>query len=233
MGLLVLVRHGESRWNQANRFQGWVDVSLSENGVREAEICAKHCVSYRFDCAFSSRLERAHQTLHTILAKQGRTSIVQHTGRSSHRPGWVKRSNLLRNDDLPVYMDDTLNERYYGDLQGMKKSEAEKKYGFEQVLRWRRGYSDRPPKGESLKQVFGRAVPYFTHAILPRVKRGEHVVVAAHGNSLRAIIKHIMGIDDEMIAHIDLPQAKPIVYRLSKGIWKHELGELRPGRPLR
>lgn len=233
MGLLVLVRHGESRWNLANRFQGWVDVSLSDNGVKEANVCALHCRPYRFDCAFTSRLERAHQTLHIVLSKQGRTSIIQHTGKSSHRPGWVKRSNLLRNDDLPVYMDDSLNERYYGDLQGMNKEEAEKKYGFEQVLSWRRGYKDRPPKGESLKQVFERTVPYFARTILPRVKRGEHVLITAHGNSLRAIIKHIGGIDDEQIADIDLPQAKPIVYRYTKGIWKHELGDLKTGRPLR
>lgn len=233
MGLLVLVRHGESRWNKANRFQGWVDVSLSENGIREAEICATHCREYRFDCAFTSRLERAHETLHIILAKQGETSIVQHTGRSSHKPAWVKRSNLLRNHDLPVYMDDVLNERYYGDLQGMKKDEAEKKYGFEQVLRWRRGYRDKPPKGESLVQVYERAVPYFIKTILPRVKRGEHVIVAAHGNSLRAIIKYISNIDDDKIPDIDLPLAKPIVFRLTKKGWKHELGELRLGRPLR
>ncbi|MCK9361359.1 2,3-bisphosphoglycerate-dependent phosphoglycerate mutase [Patescibacteria group bacterium] len=140
---------------------------------------------------------------------------------------------MLRNDDLPVYMDDTLNERYYGDLQGMNKKEAEEKYGFEQVLRWRRGYKDRPPKGESLKQVFERTIPYFSKVIVPRVKRGEQVLLAAHGNSLRTIIKHIEGINDEMIANIDLPQAKPIVYRYAKGVWKHELGDLKPGRPLR
>lgn len=233
MGLLVLVRHGESHWNLANRFQGWVDVSLSENGQREAELCAKHCRAYRFDCAFTSRLERAHQTLHTILSKQGRTGIIQHTGRSSHHPAWVKRSNLLRNHDLPVFMDDSLNERYYGDLQGMNKKQAEKKYGFDQVLRWRRGYTDRPPKGESLEQVFERTVPYFKKKILPRLIRGEQVLVAAHGNSLRTIIKYIQGIDDEMIANIDLPQAKPIVFRLTGKGWKHEKGELSVGRPLR
>lgn len=233
MGLLVLVRHGESRWNLANRFQGWVDVSLSENGLREAERCAVHCRAFRFDCAFTSRLERAHQTLHTILSKQGRTGIIQHTGKSSHHPAWVKRSNLLRNHDLPVYMDDALNERYYGDLQGLMKTEAEKKYGFDQVFRWRRGYKDRPPKGESLEQVFARTVPYFIKNIFSRVKRGESVLVAAHGNSLRTIIKYIDAIDDERIADIDLPQAKPIVYRFSKKGWKHESGELKSGRPLR
>lgn len=233
MGLLVLVRHGESRWNLANRFQGWVDVSLSENGLREAEACAKHCRAYRFDCAFTSRLERAHQTLHVILSKQDRTGIIQHTGKSSHHPSWVKRSNLLRNHDLPVYMDDSLNERYYGDLQGMHKQEAEQAYGFEQVLRWRRGYLDRPPRGESLEQVSARTIPYFKSKILPRLKKGEQVLVAAHGNSLRTIIKYIQGIDDEMIANIDLPQAKPIVFRLTKKGWRHEQGELSVGRPLR
>lgn len=233
MGLLALVRHGESRWNLANRFTGWVDVPLSENGVLEAQVCANHCREYRFDHAFTSRLVRAHETLHIVLSKQGRTGIIQHKGMDSKYRPWIRHSNLLRNDDIPVHTNELLNERYYGLLQGLDKKQAERKYGVEKVLRWRRGFDARPPKGESLKDAFDRVVPYFKKDIFPHIRKGEQVIISAHGNTLRAIIKHIEGISDEAISDIDLPQAKPIVYRFSKKGWKRVFGELKAGRPLR
>lgn len=233
MGTLVLVRHGESRWNLSNRFTGWVDVPLSEQGFKEAEICAKHCKEYDFDLAFTSRLERARQTLYVILSQQGRTGVVQHQGVDSKFKRWIRRSNLLRNHDLSVYTSERLNERYYGDLQGMEKHAAERKYGKQRVLEWRRAFEARPPNGESLKDTFDRIMPFFTKKIFPPVRMGKRVIVTAHGNTLRAIMKHLEGISDEAIADIDLPQAKPIVYRYSTRGWKRLTGELKSGRPLR
>ncbi len=232
MALLVLVRHGESRWNVDNKFTGWVDVPLSQRGISEASACAKHCRAYEFDCAFTSRLERAHETLQIILGDQDRTGIVQHTGVHSKYREWVKYSNRM-NGDLPVYTSEHLNERYYGDLQGMKKQEADAKYGHDQVFRWRRGYADRPPQGESLKDTFRRVMPFVKKKILMKAEAGASVLLVAHGNTLRAIIKSLEGISDANIADVDLPEALPLVYRYERKKWKHVSGEYQHGRPLR
>lgn len=232
MGLLILVRHGESRWNLDNKFTGWVDVPLSQRGINEAKRCAKHCRRYEFDSAFTSRLERAHETIQIILGDQDRTGVVQHEGINPKYREWIRRSNRV-DGDIPVQTSEDLNERYYGELQGMNKKQAERKYGRERLLKWRRGYVDRPPKGESLKDAFERIVPYVAKSIFPRVKRGEHVLLVAHGNTLRAIIKAIEDISDEDIADVDLPEAQPIVYRYTQKKWEHIGGMFRRGRPLR
>jgi len=232
MGLLVLVHHGESMWNSANKFTGWVDVPLSEHGIDEAERCAVHCRKYAFDQVFTSRLQRAHETLQIILSVQGRTGIVQHTGVNPIYRPWIRRSNKF-GDVLPVYTSEELNERFYGLLQGMDKSKAERLFGKEQVFLWRRGYTERPPKGESLQQAFERIIPYFRHRIFPRVKRGCRVLLVAHGNTLRALIKHIERLSSEEIVDVDLPEARPIVYRYARSSWKRLEGGYRYGRPLR
>lgn len=233
MGNLVLVRHGESRWNQCNRFTGWIDVPLSEKGMREAEQCASHCKKFDFTVAFTSKLERAHGTLFIILSKQNRTGIVQHEHDARHYQ-WVRRSNHCGEGELPVYESTALNERYYGSLQGLEKSAAEKKYGKDKVLAWRRGFTARPPGGgESLEDTFNRVEPYFSRHILPRVKKSEDVLFVGHGNALRAAIKHIENISDENIAYIDLPEAKPLVYDYSRGTFKRISGEYNFERPLR
>jgi 2,3-bisphosphoglycerate-dependent phosphoglycerate mutase len=233
MGHLVLVRHGESRWNQCNRFTGWIDVPLSENGIREARVCAKHCEAFDFSSAFTSKLERAHSTLFIILASQDRTGIVQHEHDAKYYR-WIKRSNHCSSGDLPVFESASLNERYYGSLQGLNKDEADKKYGAEKVLRWRRGFISHPPGGgESLEETFARIEPYFTRHILPRVEKSEDVLFVGHGNALRAAIKHIENISDEEIAFIDLPKAVPIVYKYHQKKFKHVEGEYSFRRPLR
>ncbi|MFZ2803929.1 MAG: 2,3-diphosphoglycerate-dependent phosphoglycerate mutase [Patescibacteria group bacterium] len=232
MGLLVLVRHGESRWNEENKFTGWVDVPLSDRGIDEAERCAVHCRKYDFDQAFTSRLERAQDTLQIILSDQGRTGIVQHVGINPMYRPWIKQSNKF-DGDLPVHTSEDLNERYYGSLQGMDKLDAEKRFGKENVFLWRRGYTEQPPKGESLRQAFERIMPYFKRHVFPRVKRGDHVLIVAHGNTLRAVIKHLEKLNGEEIADIDFPEARPIVYRYSKSGWKRIEGEYQKNRPLR
>jgi 2,3-bisphosphoglycerate-dependent phosphoglycerate mutase len=233
MGHLVLVRHGESRWNQCNKFTGWIDVPLSENGIREAQACAKHCKKYKYTSAFTSKLERAHLTLFIILASQDRTGIVQHEHDASYYR-WTKRSNACGVDDLPVFESKALNERYYGALQGMEKGEAERKYGAEKLLSWRRGFHARPPGGgESLEDTFKRVQPYFLRHVLPRVKKSEDVLFVGHGNALRAAIKHIENISDDEITFIDLPKATPIIYEYRRGKFHRIEGEYTFRRPLR
>ncbi len=227
MGRLVLVRHGESRWNLSNRFTGWVDVPLSESGVREAQLCARHCENFRFTIAYTSVLARAQSTLFIILSLQDRTAIVQHEdNRYSYK-------NRLGKNDIPVVSHAALNERHYGLLQGLSKTTANRKYGKQKVLSWRRSFHGVPPQGESLYEVYRRVQPFFVAQIEQRLKQGETILVASHGNALRAIIKHIDGISDKDIAFVDLPNAEPIVYDYFRGKYKRYKAEYSFDRPLR
>lgn len=188
MTYLVLLRHGQSTYNQENTFTGQEDVPLSEKGIREAHEAAKELEKMPIDIAFTSTLKRAQDTLHIVLQAQ---------------------------DKMPqIIRDPTLNERHYGELQNMNKDVARERFGEEKVFMWRRSYDVRPPKGESLKDVYERAVPYFEKHILPLVLEGKTVLVVAHGNSLRAIIKYLDNISDEEIPNLELPTGKPIVYKL-------------------
>lgn len=214
MKKLVLVRHGESVWNQENRFTGWTDVDLSEKGVQEAHKAGKLLreEGFRFGCAYTSYLKRAIKTLNVILDE-------------------------MDLDWIPVEKSWRLNEKHYGILQGLNKAEMAEKYGDEQVLIWRRSYDvpptkldandersplldkryvgipeDQLPLTESLKQTVERALPYFTQEILPAVKREGEVIVAAHGNSLRAIVKVLKNISDEDIVSLNLPTAVPYLF---------------------
>lgn len=232
MSYLVLVRHGESRWNVGNRFTGWVDVPLTAKGIREAIRCSMHCRAYDFDVAFTSNLERAQSTLLIILSLQNRTGIFQHEGQGPHYR-WSCRSNRCLPNDIPIFESELLNERFYGKLQGMDKRTAERRYGKAKVFKWRRGYRDRPPGGESLKQAFERTRPYLTRRILSRVKHGNTVLLVGHGNTLRATIKMLERISDRDIASIDLPEGRPIVYRYRAGAFVRIKGAYRFDRPLR
>ena len=211
MGYLILVRHGESRWNLVNRFTGWVDVPLSEVGVHEALISAKRLEGLKIDVAFTSKLTRAQETLLIVLAKQNYTGVFL------HEKGRMKKwSHHLGNSEIPIYSSEKLNERYYGKLQGMNKDVARRKFGKDRVFVWRRSWDVRPPKGESLKDTYSRTVPYFKKKILPLVKK-KNVVVCAHGNSLRSVIKYLDEISDEDIPKLELPFGKPLIYRYFRG----------------
>lgn len=223
----MLVRHGESRWNLSNRFSGWVDVPLSENGVREAQRCAKHCEGYQFSLAYASALSRAQSTLFIILSQQDRTAIVQHPEDARYRHKDADRS------DIPVEVSPMLNERHYGLLQGLSKKSAERVYGKDRVISWRRGYHARPPKGESLHDTYSRVLPFFLKTIVPQLRRGHTILVASHGNALRSLIKYIDQISDEDIACVDLPEARPIVYEYKRGKYRHIEGAYSFSRPLR
>ncbi len=190
--VLVLVRHGESEWNKLNLFTGWKDPDLTEKGVAEAKTAAVLLKAQRlkFDIAFTSDLTRAQHTLKLILDGLGQQS-------------------------LETLRDQKLNERDYGDLSGLNKDDARKRWGEEQVLIWRRSYDVPPPGGESLKDTLERVLPYYEAKIWPAVKAGKNVIVAAHGNSLRALIMKLEGLTGEEILKRELGTGVPIVYRLN------------------
>ena len=189
--VLVLVRHGQSEWNKLNLFTGWKDPDLTEKGVAEAKKAAVllKAQGLTFDIAFTSDLTRAQHTLRLILEGLGQTGLA-------------------------TERDQKLNERDYGDLSGLNKDDARKRWGEEQVLIWRRSYDVPPPGGESLKDTLERVLPYYEAKIWPAVKSGKNVIVAAHGNSLRALIMKLEGLTGEEILKRELGTGVPIVYRL-------------------
>lgn len=220
MHKLVLLRHGESQWNKENLFTGWTDVELSEKGIEEAKeagaILSEH--DYKFDFAFVSLLKRALQTLWYSLDVMDQL--------------WIPWEKSWR-----------LNERHYGGLQGLNKKEMAEKYGDEQVHQWRRSYSIKPPQlekgdkrwpgnerkyhnlleeelplGESLEETVDRFLPYWKEMIAPTLQAGRQVIIAAHGNSLRALVKHLQQISDDEISSVEIPTGKPLVYELDNNL---------------
>jgi len=190
--LLVLVRHGQSDWNLKNLFTGWRDVDLSPKGVEEAKEAGRRLKEQglAFDVAFTSALIRAQNTLKLVLSELGQTG-------------------------LPTTQDQALNERDYGDLSGLNKDDARKKWGEEQVHIWRRSYDVAPPGGESLKDTVARALPFYCQNILPEVLGGKRVLVAAHGNSLRALVMVLDRLTPKTIPSMELDTGVPLVYRLN------------------
>jgi 2,3-bisphosphoglycerate-dependent phosphoglycerate mutase len=191
-GTLVLVRHGQSEWNLKNLFTGWRDVDLSEQGLAEAKAAGEklRARGMKFDIAFTSALIRAQRTCQFILDATGQS-------------------------DLRTIRDQALNERDYGDLNGLNKDDARKKWGEEQVHIWRRSYDVPPPGGESLKDTGARVWPYYLHTMQPHVLRGKTVLVAAHGNSLRALIMALEGISGPDIVKLELGTGVPMIYKLN------------------
>lgn len=186
-GTLILVRHGQSQWNLENRFTGWVDIPLTEAGEAEARHAGELLRSYRFDHGFTSALVRAQETMRIIL-------------------------DVIGQPDLPVERDKALNERFYGDLQGLNKEETAQKFGAEQVHLWRRSYDVQPPGGESLKDTANRVLPYYREHIAPRLVQGETILVVAHGNSLRALVMVLENISERDIPELNIPTGVPMRY---------------------
>ena len=204
MSRLFLVRHGQSVWNLQNRFTGWVDVSLSPQGVNEAQQVAALLADERFDAAFTSTLLRAQHTLYEIL-KQNR-HCAQYICVHEQGSEWYGHRTLAEDDanELKIYVSEKLNERYYGDLQGLNKDWAGRRYGAEQVHIWRRSYDIPPPNGESLQMTAARTLPYYQEHMVPHLRNGESVLVSAHGNSLRSIIMHIEQMTPQQILDYEL-----------------------------
>jgi 2,3-bisphosphoglycerate-dependent phosphoglycerate mutase len=189
MARLVLLRHGESQWNLENRFTGWVDVPLSTRGVEEAKNAGDKLRGYTFDRAFTSVLVRANETLRLVLEAIGQTQI-------------------------PIERDQALNERMYGELQGLNKAETAKKYGEAQVKIWRRSYDVRPPGGESLKDTADRVLPYYEARIKPHLLKGETILIVAHGNSLRALVMQLEQLSKDQVLELNIPTGVPLLYEL-------------------
>ena len=194
-----------------NRFTGWVDVPLSVKGREEATSAGKRLKDMRFDTMYVSHLIRAIQTLHYILLELSdkRIPILYHEEERIHQ--WEHYAGD-KEKEIPVYQSVDLAERYYGDLQGLNKAETMKKYGEAQVHLWRRSYDISPPHGESLKDTCERTIPYYQKHILPELQAGKTVLIVAHGNSLRSIIKHVETISDEEIPKVEIPTGVPIIY---------------------
>lgn len=224
-GKLVLVRHGQTSWNKEQIFTGWADVSLTDQGIEEVQLLAKKLKDIQFDILFTSRLARARTTLMIIASEQEKTGIFIHDR---------KQYNTIFDDkhNVPIYSHHDLNERHYGLLQGMKKAYARDKFGEEQVYKWRRSYIERPPHGESLRDVYDRVVPYYTEYIMPLLNKGKNVLVSAHGNSLRALIKHIGHVSDENVVNLELAPGDVISYTMKKGKLKKDDGALKFTRPM-
>ncbi len=199
MGTLVLIRHGQSQWNLENRFTGWVDVPLTDAGREEARRGGELLRGFRFDRAFTSKLQRAQETLRIVLETIGQPNV-------------------------PTEADQALNERHYGALQGLNKAETAQKFGEEQVKIWRRSYDIPPPKdrtewnpegiSESLKDTAARTLPYFNEKILPLVKAGKTILVVAHGNSLRSIVMALDHLTKEQVLELNIATGAPIVYEI-------------------
>lgn len=193
MAQLVIFRHGQSQWNLENKFTGWVDVPLTEKGIEEAKHAGLKIKGYRFDYAYASNLQRAQNTLRIALESANHPSIE------------------------PLY-NEALNERMYGDLQGLDKTETVNKFGEEQVKIWRRSYDIAPPNGESLKDTAARVIPYFENEIAPKLKENKNVVIAAHGNSLRALIMYLEKMTPEQILQFEIGTAQPRLYELDTNL---------------
>ncbi len=212
MPTLVVIRHGQSVWNLENRFTGWTDVPLSKKGISEAKKAGKLLKDYHFDVVFISHLLRSIETFTFAYREMGdqRIPVIRHETMSQlHK--WENYASM-RKDELMVHSAEDLAERYYGKLQGMNKDDMRKKYGAEQVHIWRRSFDVRPPGGESLKDTIMRTLPYYKKHIEPALKAGKTVLIVAHGNSLRSIVKHIESISDDKIPLVEIPTGEPIVY---------------------
>ncbi len=190
--VLVLVRHGQSEWNKKNLFTGWRDPDLTEQGVAEAHKAGEllRAAGVRFDQAYTSALQRAQRTLAIILGE-------------------------LDQEDLPIVRDKALNERDYGELSGLNKDDARGRWGADQVLQWRRSYDVPPPGGESLKDTANRVLPFYKQNIWPDVRNGKNVIVAAHGNSIRALIMYLEELSAQQILEREVATGVPMVYNLT------------------
>jgi 2,3-bisphosphoglycerate-dependent phosphoglycerate mutase len=225
---LFLVRHGESVWNKQNRFTGWVDVYLSENGELQAKNAGIKINQYlkeqniKLDLGFMSHLTRAKDTMRIILKEvnlNNRTPIIIHEPRV-----WDNIVNMQKHytsekyPEFIIYSSPALTERFYGDLQGLNKDETRKKYGDEQVHIWRRSFNIKPPNGDSLKDTVSRTKPYFDEVIIPNLKNNNNILISAHGNSLRSIIMLLEDLSPEEVVKLELGTGVPIVYDLNENM---------------
>jgi len=216
MGKLILLRHGKSVWNKKNIFTGWVDVSLSKEGIDEAFSAGKALSHLRFEAIFTSTLSRAIMTLQLLMLENQdeRTLILNHPERKWCGHGIDEKRVLM------AQCSEALNERYYGDFQGKNKDEIKLALGEKKFIEVRRSFQTPPPHGESLKMTVERTLPYFKKEILPQIKMGKTVLVVAHGNSIRGIVKEVMHLTDEEIVTCEIKTGEPLVFQYEGGNFK-------------
>ncbi len=216
---LILLRHGQSIWNKENLFTGWVDIPMSEEGIRECIEAGKKIEKIPIDVIFTSTLIRAQMTvpLSLLRHKSGKIPVFLHPGQGKLEAWGRVYSEEAKKQLIPVYQSWELNERMYGHLQGLNKAETAKQFGEEQVHIWRRSFDVRPPEGESLKMTAERTLPYFQKEIIPHLEKGKTVLIAAHGNSLRSIAMHIENLSKEEVVALELPTGDPRIYTYENG----------------
>ncbi len=222
MPTLILLRHGQSMWNQRNIFTGWVDVPLSAGGIDEAVKAGQQIANTQIDAVFTSTLVRAQQTAMIALAqhKANKVPVIQH----SDEPELALRSSIHSEEEqantLPTYIDWRLNERYYGKLQGLNKAKTAETYGDDQVKIWRRSYDIAPPEGESLAMTRDRTLPCLNERIIPALNSGKNILISAHGNSLRSIVMEIEGLSEQQVLELEIATGEPRVYQYNNKTWQ-------------
>lgn len=217
--MLILLRHGQSVWNKKNLFTGWVDIPMSEEGVKEAIAAGEKIKEIPIDVIFTSSLIRAQMTIPFALYhhKSGKIPVFVHPGQEKLDEWGQVYSEEAKKSLIPVFQAWELNERMYGRLQGLNKAETAKKFGEEQVHLWRRSFDIAPPEGESLAMTAARTLPYFKKHIVPRLEKGETVLISAHGNSLRSIVMYIENLSKEEVVALELPTGDPRIYSVKNG----------------
>ena len=231
MALLILMRHGQSMWNAAGLFTGWVDVPLTNEGIDEAIAGGKEIAQYDIDEVHVSTLIRAQMTAMIALAQNdhGKTPVFQYSQPESGEKTSQNEARMIEwaqingaagaKNILPVHVSWQLNERMYGDLQGLNKEATRQQYGADQVRIWRRSYDVPPPNGESLELTAQRTIPYLEDTIIPQLSNGKNLFVAAHGNSLRSIIMSIESLSKEEVLSLEVPTGVPLIYQYQDGNW--------------
>lgn len=219
MSTLILMRHGESEWNRANIFTGWVDVPLSYKGVEEALKGGRMIRDIPIHVIVTTPLSRALMTALLAMSQHrgGKVPVVMHPGEGRMETWAHIYGEEAKEHTIPVICAWELNERMYGTLQGLNKAETAQRYGAEQVKVWRRSYETAPPKGESLKLTAERAIPYFKDRVVPYLREGHNVFIAAHGNSLRSIVMYLDGLNKEQVVQLEIPTGIPMLYDYTAG----------------
>lgn len=216
---LILMRHGQSQWNLNNLFTGWVDIPLSSKGIQEALEGGLQIKDEPIDIIFTSTLIRAQMTAMLAMTEHhsGKVPVILHQGEKKLEEWSQIYSESALAQTIPVIRAWELNERMYGELQGVNKDELRKRYGNEQVQIWRRSFAVPPPSGESLEMTAARSIPYFKNMIVPCLEKGQNVFVAAHGNSLRSIIMYLDGLSQDEVVSLELPTGLPVIYTYDNG----------------
>lgn len=219
MSRLILLRHGQSVWNKKNLFTGWIDIPLSSEGMQEALNAGAELADISFDVIYTSTLIRGIMTAMLAMSvnKSGKVPVILHPGEGRLEEWGKCFSTESMRELIPTIKAWELNERMYGELQGMNKQKTKERYGEEQFRLWRRSYNVAPPNGESLEMTAKRTLPYFEKTILPELARGKNVLISAHGNSLRSIVMSLDKLTSDQVVKLEIPTGKPLHYEYKEG----------------